>query len=309
MWERHRDMTRPTVGAGRDAPIDRVLKLSHYLLVRRFARTVLSGPGGPVASQGETDDGGHRRLERHGAWVRRARREWRTWSTCSWSPRIATRSGWRGRCSISPRSRRGRMSSHSRSTWGTVTTLAASLLGHRSWARSAVAHAAGVSPTMGGWREMSGHRPRRHGAARRCVPTARHPGHGHCVLRVGGPAAGDGRCRCPCRRRARRPTRRRVHRGHSRGGRARDRGPGNGVHVGEAGGASAGPTRGRRIRPARRQDLLGDPGDHRYPHGETGSGGPPDQRDAGSLSPLGREGKAEEVAAAVAFLLGTRRAS
>ena len=53
----------------------------------------------------------------------------------------------------------------------------------------AVAHAAGVSPTMADWREIADHQPRRHRAARRRVPR---PG----VARDGGRLLRVGRRRC-----------------------------------------------------------------------------------------------------------------
>ena len=138
----------------------------------------------------------------------------------------------------------------------------------------AVAHAAGLSPTMADWREIL--TINLVGTAR-LVESLPHPGGAgdrRRLLRVRGgvprPRAGrPGRGRRP-----RRSAGRRLPPEHPRGARARDRGSRHGLHVEQARGAPAGAPGGRALRPSRRAHLLGHAGDDRHAHGAPGGGGP-----------------------------------
>ena len=145
----------------------------------------------------------------------------------------------------------------------------------------AVAHAAGVSPTMADWREILTDQPRRHRAARRRVPRpGADRGPRSSASRSVAAAARAGTGRPAGRRRARRSVGRRFPREDPRGRRARDRGSRHGLHVVEARRAPAGPPGGRAVRSGRRAHLLGHARDHRHAHGTPGGGGPRHQRHA-----------------------------
>ena len=170
----------------------------------------------------------------------------------------------------------------------------------------AVAHAAGVSPTMADWREILTVDLVGTALLVDALPPPGVTGDGHRVLRVDRAAARPGAdADLPADAVLDDPLARRFPRADPRGRRARDRGPRHGLHLGETRRAPAGPAGGRAASAGSGARICSvTPGIIDTPDGTPGGGRPATPTTCScSCRPIGREGRPEEVAAGAAFLL------